>query len=98
MERAIDQRDADIDDRKAERPALQVIDNALLHRRNELAWHDAALDLILKYKAGAARHRLDVDMHVAELAMTAGLALVTAMLADRFADCLAIRHLRRAGA
>src|SRR6185312_12759180 len=83
--------------RKAERTLLEKIDDALLHRRDEVAGDNAALDLILKHKAGAARQRLDVNVHIAELTVTAGLPFVAAMLTNRFLDRLLIRDLRRVG-
>ena len=42
--------------------------------------HRAADDLFVELEAGAARHRLDVEHDVAELAVAAGLLLVAAAL------------------
>ena len=83
MIRAVDQRHRDIDHRETQRPFLQVIDDALLDRGNEIARHDAAVDLVLEDEAGAARQRLDLEHDIAELAVTAGLPLVAAALRRR---------------
>ena len=71
-------------------PAREPVDHALLHRADIVARHRAADDLFVEFEAGAARHRLDLQHHVAELAMAAGLLLVAAALGDRFADGLLI--------
>src|SRR5207247_2378241 len=58
--------------------------------------HHPAGDLLGERETGAARQRLDVEHHVAELAVAARLLLVPAALHDRLADGLAISDLRRA--
>src|SRR4029079_9573597 len=55
----------------------------------------AADDLFVEFKTRAARHRLDFQPDVAELAMTAGLVLVALACRDRFADGLLIADRRR---
>ena len=79
-----------IDDGEAERPAREAVDHALFHRADIVARHRAADHLFVEFEARAARHRLDLQHHVAELAMAAGLLLVAAALGDRFADGLLI--------
>ena len=79
---AVDQRDREIDHREAERAVLERVDDALLDRRDVIARHHAAGDLLLELEAGAARQRLDLEHHVAELAVTAGLLLVAAAHAE----------------
>ena len=90
---AIGQRHRDIDHREAERTMLESVDDALLDRRNVISRHHTAGDLILELETRAARQRLDVEHHVAELAMTAGLLLVSAALRHRLAD--AVHALRK---
>ena len=92
---AVRQRDVEIDDGEAERPARQAVNDALFHRADIIARHRTADDLFMKLETGAARHRLDFQDDVAELAMAAGLLLVAAALADRFADRLLISDRRR---
>ena len=48
--------------------------NALFDRGDELLRDDAADDVVLEDEARAALGRLDVDLHVAVLAVAAGLA------------------------
>ena len=95
MIRTVGQRHLHIDDGKAERPAQQSVDHALFDRADIIARHRAADDLFVKLEAAAARHRLDLQHHVAELAVAAGLLLVPAALGDRFADGLLISDRRR---
>src|SRR3979411_2557649 len=82
--------------REAGRPMLEAVDDALFDRRNVIARHHTAGDLLLEREAGAARKRPDVEHDVAELAMTARLLLVPAALADRFANRLAVADARGA--
>src|SRR5665213_3584622 len=91
---AIHQRHAHIDNGKPERAVLEIFDNTFFDRRDEIARHYAALYLIFEYETRSARQRLDVDVHIAELAVPAGLALVTAVLARRFLDRFLVRHAR----
>ena len=69
---------------------LERVDDAFLDRRDVVARHHAAGDLVLEGEARAARHRLDVEHDVAVLAVAAGLLLVPAALDDAFADGLAV--------
>ena len=71
-------------------PRVEPVDHALFHRADIVRRHRAADDLLVEFEAGAARHRLDLEHDVAELAMAAGLLLVPAALGDRFADGLLI--------
>ena len=73
---AVRQRHGEIDHRKAQRPAFERIPHAGLDRGDVLARHHAAGDLVLEGEALAARQRLDLDHHVAELAVAAGLLAV----------------------
>ena len=96
----VEQGDREVDHRKAERPALQVVLGAVLDRRDVLPGHRAADDLVDELEALAARQRLDLHLHVAELAVAAGLALETRVLLRAFADGLLVgglglRHLDR---
>ena len=54
---------------------------------------DAAHHLVEEGEAGAARQRLDGQMHIAELAMPAALALEAGMLGDALADGLLVLDL-----
>ena len=92
---AVGERHFYVDDGEAERTSLQPVNHAFLHRRNVVARHRAANDLFLECKAFAARQRADLQHHIAELAVTAGLFLVAATLGDRFADGLLIADHRR---
>ena len=73
VELPIHQRDRDIHHRKAERPLLRRFLGRLADRGNEVARHRAADDLVDELEPGAARARGDVDLHVGELAVPAGL-------------------------
>ena len=77
---AVDQRHRDVDDGKSQRAVLERVDHAFLDRGDVVARHHAAGDLLLEHEAGAARHRLDVEHDVAELAVAARLLLVAAAL------------------
>ena len=57
---------------------FQPLAHALFDRRHEDAGNDAALDRIDELEAGAASHRLDPQIHLAELAGAAALLLVAA--------------------
>ena len=69
---------------------MQSVDHALFHRADIVARHRAADHLFVKLETGAARHRLDFQHDVAELAVAAGLLLVAAALGDRLADGLLV--------
>ena len=92
--RAVDQRHRQVDHLEAERSVLERIDDAFLDRRNVIARHYAAGDLVLELESGAARQRLDLEHHVAELAVAAGLLLVAAALLDRLLDRLPVADAR----
>src|SRR5208282_3033121 len=96
VRRAVDQRHVKIDHWKTEWAVLESVDDAFLDRRNVVARHHAAGDLVLERKARAARHRLDVDDHVAVLAVAARLLLVTAALDDALADGFPVADARLA--
>ena len=70
-----------IDHRKAQRTGLQIVAHAGLDRLDILLRHDAAGDRVGELEAAAARQRLDLEHHVAELAVAARLLLVAAALA-----------------
>ena len=84
-----------VNDGEAERPAHQGIDHAFLDRADVVARYRAADHLLRELEAGAARHRLDIEHDVAELAVAAGLFLVPAALGDPLADGLLIADRRR---
>src|SRR3546814_20720732 len=73
---AVEQRHRHIHDRKTERSLRHRVANTLLDGRNPLLGHCAAGDLLVKAKAFAARERLQLDHHIAELPMPARLLLV----------------------
>ena len=76
---------------------MQRLVDALLHRRDELARHHAALDRVDELEALARLLRLDLQHDVAVLALAARLADELAFdVLDRLADRLAIGHLRLA--
>ena len=90
---AVGQRHRHVDHREAaERPVLQIVRHADLDRGDELPRHHAAGDLLGELEAGAARQRLDVEHHVAELAVAARLLLVPAADLDALADRLLVGH------
>src|SRR6185436_11085509 len=60
--------------------------HAFLHRRDELVRNRAALHAVHEFEAGAARQRLDLQEHLAELAGAAGLLLVAAMVSRNGID------------
>src|SRR5262249_50673638 len=88
--RAVDQLRRNVDHREAEGAVLERVDDACLHRRNVIARHHAALDLLAEAEARAARQRFDVEHDVAVLAVTARLLLVAAALHDALLDGLAV--------
>src|SRR4029077_15390378 len=89
----------DVDHGEPERAVLERVDDALLHRRDVIARHHAALDLLTEGEARAARQRLYVEHDVAVLTVPARLLLVTAALHDALLDGLAVtdRGLVRGG-
>ena len=91
---AVDQLRRDVDHRKAEGAVLERVDDALLHRRNIIARHHAALDLLGEGEARAARQRFDVEHDVAVLAVAARLLLVATALHDALFDGLTIADRR----
>src|SRR5262249_1465858 len=93
---AVDQSHRDADDWKAERAVFHCIEDAFLDRWDVVARHHATGDLVLEYETGIARQRLDVEHHVAELTVSAGLLLVPAALLDRLSDGFAISDCRPA--
>ena len=66
--------------------------HALLDRRDELVGDRAALHAVDELEALAARQRLDLEEHLAELAGAAGLLLVAAVALGARGDGLAIRR------
>src|SRR5208282_5639844 len=91
---AVDQCNVEVNHRETERAMLERVDNALFDRGNVVARHYAAGDLVFEGKAGAARHRLDLEHHVAVLAVAARLLFMPAALGNAFADGLAIADAR----
>src|SRR5215813_2167416 len=86
-----------IDDGGAgQRAALHGGDHALLDRRNVLVRNHAALDLVDELEALAARHRLEPQVDLTELAAAPRLLLVTVFALRLGLDRLAVRHLRAA--
>ncbi len=87
---AVRQVHRDVDHREAERAGAQIVAHAGVDGLDILAWHHAAGDGLGELETGPARQRLDVQHHVAELAVAAGLLLVPAALCRALADGLAI--------
>ncbi|MNL06522.1 hypothetical protein D3C87_1271590 [compost metagenome] len=98
MVRAEHQRRLDVHHRVAgQHASLQRLLDALVHRRDELARHHAALDGVDEGIAAALRHRLEVEHHVAVLAAPARLLDELAFhVLGRTLDGLAVGHLRLA--
>src|SRR6202451_3361539 len=94
--RAVDQRHVQVDDRETERAVLERVDNAFLHRRNIVAGHDAAGDLVLERKSRTARHRFYIQYDVAVLTMATRLFFVTAALHDALTNGFAVTDARLA--
>ena len=78
-----------------DRAFAQHLAHSFFYRGNELVGNRAAHDLVDELEARAARERLDLEVHLAELARAAGLLLVAAMAFGRARDGLAIRNARR---
>ena len=90
--------DADVLDRIAGDDAVvERLAHALLHRRDEHRRDHAALHLVDELEAAAARERLDLEEHLAELAGAAGLLLVAAVAFGLARDRLAVGDLGRLG-
>ena len=75
---------------------LDVVAQALFDRGDEVARHHAAHDRVLEVELGIGRVVVgtELDPHVAELAVSAGLLLVAALHVDLLADGLAVGDLR----
>src|SRR3954469_2834581 len=96
VERAVDQRGAEVNQRVARQHAVvhRLLD-ALVDGRDVLSRDRAARDLIDELVAAAGAGRLEVEHDVAVLAATAGLARELEVdLVDEFRDRLAIGDLR----
>ena len=90
---AVDQRDADVDDRVAgPDPALELSAHALLDARDELAGDHSADDLVDELEAGTRRQRLDLDVADRELAVAAALLDVAPGARRRARERLAQRR------
>src|SRR5690606_29030390 len=76
-------------------PFLEVLPQPFLDGGNEVAGHHAAHDPVDEADARPARQRLDLDLDVCELAVTAGLPLVAGVLLRASLDGLAIGNARR---
>ncbi len=96
VERAVEDRGAEIDHRVAGQEAAEprVLD-ALLDRRDELPRDRAAEDVVDELEVAAARQRLEPDLAVAELPVAAGLLLVAAVRLGRRGDRLAVGDARQ---
>ena len=96
MERAVEDRGAEVDHRVAgEEAAHPRVLDALLDRRHELARDRAAEDVVDELEVAAARQRLELHLAVAELAVAAGLLLVPAVRLGRRGDRLAVGDARQ---
>src|SRR5579875_474818 len=76
--------------------AFERVAHALLYAGDELSWYHAADDSILKDEGfiPIAWQRLNLQPDIAELTMTAALALVASVGASLLADRLAVRDAR----
>ena len=96
MIRAVIQRDFDVHRRIArQNAALHRFVDAFFNRRNVLARHRAADDLIHEFEARATRQRLDANPGVAELTAPAALFLMAAMHFGFAFDGFEIGNFRR---
>ena len=86
-----------VHDRKAQRAAREIVAHACLHRGEVVARDGATRDHLGEGKAVAARLRLDLHHHVAELSVSAALLLVPAADLDAFADCLLVADIALLG-
>src|SRR5690606_24531596 len=85
----------EVDDRIAgEDTLLRGFLDSLVDGRDELVRNHAARDRVRELVTGSARQRLDADVAVAELTVTARLLLVLALRFCRLAERLAIRNAR----
>src|SRR4051812_8599559 len=93
---AVIDRDPEVDHRIAgqESTGARVL-NPFFDRRHELPWDRAAEDIVDEFEVAAARQWVQLDLAVAELAMTTSLLLVPAVRFRRRLDRLAIRNARR---
>ena len=95
---AVDHRHPHVDHRVAgDHAGFHRQPHAFFDRRDELARDRAALDHVDELEARTARQRLDLQMHLAELAGTAALLLVAELRLRRRADGFAEGDARRRG-
>src|SRR5215213_8400062 len=94
---SVDEADGDVDDVEAERALTHRFAHAILDRWDPLLRDGPAVNLLLEMKAFPAAQRTDFDNHVAELAVPAGLLLVSSVLADGFPDRFPVAHGRCVG-
>ena len=99
MVRAVEQRHFDVDHRVAGEHAIaQCLFDPLLHRRDVLARHRAALDRVDELVALARLVRRELEPHVTVLAAATRLLDELALGFNLFAERLAVGHLRLANA
>src|SRR5439155_4411899 len=93
---AVVQGDPEIDDgvTRQEAAAARVL-NALFHGRNERWGNGSSENVVHELEIRTAAERLNADLAVAELAVSAGLLLVPSVRLGRRLDGLAVRNTRR---
>ena len=94
---AVGQGHGDVDHGETERPAHEIFLHAGLDGRDVLFRHDAAGDGVGEGEPAAARQGLDIQHHVAELAMAAGLPLEPPSLGRRLSDRFLVGNARPIG-
>ncbi|VVT18912.1 transposase [Roseovarius sp. EC-SD190] len=93
---AVDQRDLEVDHRKAsERAAVHHRTDTLFDTRDIFLGHGTANDLAFKAEAFARFCRRDDQLDLGELTRTTRLFLVGVGMLDHMADGLTVSHLRR---
>ena len=97
MKAAIDQSDRDVHHRIAERPLARRFLGRLAHRRDVLPRHRPADNLVDELETLAALARGNIQLHVGELPVSAGLPLQPPLLVHRPADGFAERDARPMG-
>src|SRR5579875_1573219 len=97
MEHAINQRDCHIDHGITEGPLLHGLLGSLANCGDILLWHCPADDFIDEQKAFSTSARLNLELDVGELAVTARLALEPRVLKDGLPDRFLEGDLRLGG-
>src|SRR6185437_8054006 len=78
-----------------QKAALRRFANSFFNGGNVVAGYRAAKNIVHKFESTATRQRLNADLAISELAMSAGLLFMTAMSFGARANGFSIRNLRR---